>query len=322
MCNLPGGVRRAAAVYHPRHEDHRTLDAPRRHGPGRRSPASPGWAESTAGNAVPAGGDAPAIGRRRESRAGGALQRGDDGRAASSPDLFGIKSTGVSTDPVRKAADAFLAALTAEQRGTHRLRRGRRRVAEVDEPALLRAPGRELPGAVAGAARVGVRAAARRAQRARAEADARHHALNHTLGELNDNDFEQYGEWRYHLTVMGTPSATEPWGWQFDGHHADRQLLRARRPGGDDAVLRRLRAGDRARPASTRAPRSSRTSRTAAWRSSTRSTRRSAPRRSSRADKTRNNNLTEAWKDNVVVPHGRASWRRSCPTRSGSSCSI
>ena len=43
--------------------------------------------------------------------------------------------------------------------------------------------------------------------------------LNHTLGELNDNDFEAYGEWLYHVTVMGTPSATEPWGWQVDGHH-------------------------------------------------------------------------------------------------------
>ena len=44
--------------------------------------------------------------------------------------------------------------------------------------------------------------------------------LNHTLGELNDNNFDEYGEWLYHITVMGTPSATEPWGWQFDGHHA------------------------------------------------------------------------------------------------------
>ena len=29
----------------------------------------------------------------------------------------------------------------------------------------------------------------------------------------------QYGEWKYWITVMGTPSATEPWGWQLDGHH-------------------------------------------------------------------------------------------------------
>jgi hypothetical protein len=43
--------------------------------------------------------------------------------------------------------------------------------------------------------------------------------LNHTLGELNGNDFVNYGEWLYHLTVMGEPSATKPWGWQLDGHH-------------------------------------------------------------------------------------------------------
>jgi len=43
--------------------------------------------------------------------------------------------------------------------------------------------------------------------------------LNHTLGEMNNNDFAQYGEWRYHITVMGKPSSKEPWGWQLDGHH-------------------------------------------------------------------------------------------------------
>ena len=43
--------------------------------------------------------------------------------------------------------------------------------------------------------------------------------LNETLAELNDNNFEEYGEGKYYLTVMGTPSATEPWGWQLDGHH-------------------------------------------------------------------------------------------------------
>ncbi|HIL72367.1 MAG TPA: DUF3500 domain-containing protein, partial [Verrucomicrobia bacterium] len=42
--------------------------------------------------------------------------------------------------------------------------------------------------------------------------------LNETLAEIR-NDFEEYGEWLYHLTVMGKPSTTEPWGWQFDGHH-------------------------------------------------------------------------------------------------------
>jgi hypothetical protein len=43
--------------------------------------------------------------------------------------------------------------------------------------------------------------------------------LNHTLGELNGDDFEQYGEGRYWITLMGEPHASEPWGWQLDGHH-------------------------------------------------------------------------------------------------------
>ena len=34
--------------------------------------------------------------------------------------------------------------------------------------------------------------------------------LNHTLGELNNNDFEQYGEWLYHITVMGKPRPPSP----------------------------------------------------------------------------------------------------------------
>ena len=37
------------------------------------------------------------------------------------PDLFAIRSTGVSTEPVRRAADAFLASLTAEQRDRSRM---------------------------------------------------------------------------------------------------------------------------------------------------------------------------------------------------------
>lgn len=30
---------------------------------------------------------------------------------------------------------------------------------------------------------------------------------------------EEYGEWYYWLSIFGVPSATEPWGWQLDGHH-------------------------------------------------------------------------------------------------------
>src|ERR1035438_7963612 len=43
--------------------------------------------------------------------------------------------------------------------------------------------------------------------------------LNETLAELS-NDHEFLGELLYYITIMGKPSATEPWGWQLDGHHA------------------------------------------------------------------------------------------------------
>jgi hypothetical protein len=33
------------------------------------------------------------------------------------------------------------------------------------------------------------------------------------------NNPEEYGEFLYHLTVMGAPHDSEPWGWQLDGHH-------------------------------------------------------------------------------------------------------
>ena len=42
--------------------------------------------------------------------------------------------------------------------------------------------------------------------------------LNHTLGEMQGSQF-MLGEWAYFITIMGEPSATEPWGWQIDGHH-------------------------------------------------------------------------------------------------------
>src|SRR5262249_12254446 len=30
---------------------------------------------------------------------------------------------------------------------------------------------------------------------------------------------QEYSEWYYWLSIFGTPSRDEPWGWQLDGHH-------------------------------------------------------------------------------------------------------
>ena len=136
------------------------------------------------------------------------------------PGLFSIRSTGVSTEPVRKAAESFLAALTKEQRD--------KTMFPVDDPEWRKWMNQhfyirqgvsflEMSEAQRTAA-FGLFKASLSAKGLKQTRDIMR--LNETLGELNDNDFEQYGEWRYYITVMGKPSATQPWGWQLDGHHA------------------------------------------------------------------------------------------------------
>jgi hypothetical protein len=134
------------------------------------------------------------------------------------PGLFAIKSTGVSTRPVRDAAQKFLAALTAEQRGKtayavddsewrkwnniHRYARQGVSFKEMSDDQKARAY--EL--LAAGLSAKGL------------EKSRNVMRLNETLAELTKR-FDEYGDGLYHLTVMGEPSDTQPWGWQLDGHH-------------------------------------------------------------------------------------------------------
>lgn len=133
--------------------------------------------------------------------------------------LFKIQSTGVSTEPVKKAAAAFLASLSEDQRK-------RTKFAVTDDEwrkwmnqHFYRRQGVSFDemSAAQKAAAIGMMRASLSARGLKLSEDIM--KLNETLGELNKNDFEQYGEGKYHITVMGEPSASEPWGWQIDGHH-------------------------------------------------------------------------------------------------------
>lgn len=42
--------------------------------------------------------------------------------------------------------------------------------------------------------------------------------LNHHAGELTGR-LKEYDELYYWISLFGTPSSSEPWGWQIDGHH-------------------------------------------------------------------------------------------------------
>ena len=135
------------------------------------------------------------------------------------PGLFRIEKTGVSTQFIREAAEAFLGSLNSQQRAKtmfpidtvewrkwsniHRtiMRHGMPFFEMTDEQldrafALLKESfsphGFET---------------ARDIMR-----------LNETVMEMTGK-LDEFGEDLYWLSIMGTPSTTEPWGWQIDGHH-------------------------------------------------------------------------------------------------------
>ncbi|MGH9308292.1 MAG: DUF3500 domain-containing protein [Vicinamibacterales bacterium] len=132
--------------------------------------------------------------------------------------LFTIRSTGVSTRPVMEAAQQFLAALTPEQKkattfavddvewrrwnNVHRAERAGVSFKEMTEAQRTRA----FDLLKAGLSAKGL------------EKTRNVMKLNETIAEMTGR-FNEYGEWLYNLTVMGEPHATEPWGWQLEGHH-------------------------------------------------------------------------------------------------------
>jgi hypothetical protein len=140
-----------------------------------------------------------------------------DGRVL--PGLFPVRSTGVSTGPVREAAATFLASLTAEQRA--------RTAFPENDPEwrkwmnqhfyIRQGVGFQEMTETQREAAFGLLRASLSAKGLQQSRDIMR--LNHTLAELNDNNFQEYGEWLYWITVMGAPSDKEPWGWQIDGHH-------------------------------------------------------------------------------------------------------
>jgi hypothetical protein len=135
------------------------------------------------------------------------------------PGLFPIHSTGVSTEPVRKAAAAFLATLTPEQRAKTTFpvddvewRKWMNQDFYVRQGVSFKEMDARQRDVAFGLMRSALSAKGMKLSR-----DIMR--LNYTLGELNHDDFVRYGEWLYWITVMGEPSKDKPWGFQVDGHH-------------------------------------------------------------------------------------------------------
>lgn len=135
------------------------------------------------------------------------------------PGLFPLRATGVTTAPIREAADRFLAALTADQK--------ERILFPIDDDEWRKWANQhiyfrqglsleDMTEAQRKAA-FGMLGASLSAKGLTLTRDIMR--LNTTLAEMNANNFVEYGEWKYSLSLMGKPSDDEPWGWQLDGHH-------------------------------------------------------------------------------------------------------
>ncbi len=135
------------------------------------------------------------------------------------PDLYNIAPTHSSTDAVRNAAVHYMATLSDQQLV--------RTMFPVDDPQWQKwmnqgyyvregVSMREMTSAQRNAALSLMRASL---SAKGFELTRNIMRLNETLAEMI-NDHLVDGEWGYYFTVMGKPSVVEPWGWQFQGPHA------------------------------------------------------------------------------------------------------
>jgi hypothetical protein len=228
--------------------------------------------------------------------------KGITARGEIQANLFPVRATGVSTEPARKAAETFLAALNEQDR--------RKTTFDVDDVEWRKWMNQDfyvrqgmgfidMTDAQREAA-IGLLRASLSAKGLKLTRDVMR--LNHTLGELSNNDFERFGEWRYWITVMGAPSATEPWGWQLDGHHAiinyfvmGDQVVMTPNFFGSEPVIARFGTFQ-----GTSVLQDEQNKGLAMVQSLTEAQRAKAV---IQVSKTANNNLTEAFKDNVVLDY-------------------
>ena len=135
------------------------------------------------------------------------------------PGLFSIQKTGVPTGSIKEAAEDFLSSLSPGQRAKTLFPVDTiewRRWSNI-HPTLMR-HGMPL-FEMSDTQRDRAFAMLRESLSAEGFQTARDvMRLNETVMEMTGR-LTEYGEDLYWVSIMGQPSATEPWGWQIDGHH-------------------------------------------------------------------------------------------------------
>jgi hypothetical protein len=135
------------------------------------------------------------------------------------PGLFPVRRTGVSLEPVVRAARDFLATLDARQRRqvSFDIQSDAWRSWSNVHPFLMR-HGLGLYELVPAQREAALALVSSALSTTGFETARNVMKLNEHACEITGLS-EEYGEWYYWLSIFGTPSASEPWGWQFDGHH-------------------------------------------------------------------------------------------------------
>jgi len=217
------------------------------------------------------------------------------------PGLFEIKPAGVSTEPVRNAASAFIETLNPVQ-----LARTMYPVDDVEWRKWMNQHFYARQGVSFADMTDRQREAAFGLMRASLssqgfELTRNIMRLNETLAELaEDHDF--LGEWLYYIQIYGKPSATDPWGWKLEGHHAIINYFVL----GDQVVMTPLFIGSEPVKApsgkykGTEILQKEQNDGLAMLQALPEAQRKKAILEFS---KTGNNNLTEAFKDNVVIDY-------------------
>ena len=135
------------------------------------------------------------------------------------PGLYTIQNTGSSTSDIKTAADSFLDSLDPALKADATF--------EVDSeewrrwcnihPYLMR-HGAFLDAASSSQRDLAMGLLRESLSPAGFETARNTMKLNEAIREITGSN-EEYGEWLYWLSIMGTPSDYQPWGWQIDGHH-------------------------------------------------------------------------------------------------------
>ena len=217
------------------------------------------------------------------------------------PGLFDIRPTGASTEAVRNAAERFIATLTPVQ-----LARTMYPVDDVEWRKWMNQHFYARQGVcfaeMTDAQREATFGLMRVTLSARGfELTRNIMQLNETLAEMsNDHDF--LGEWLYYIQVFGKPSATEPWGWKLEGDHAIINYFVL----GDQVVMTPLFVGSE--PARATSGKYKGTEVLQQEQNEGLLMLQSLPAAQQKQavlnfSKTGNNNLTEAFKDNVVIDY-------------------